>query len=194
MIEFFNPKLIALCGPPKAGKSTVQKILHETYGIEPHDDARLLRQTAMRVYGFTWEQVSTQEGKASIVEIAGKRADVRHFMGELGLAIERIHGSNFFPWRELEHLKSVYGPNFERGPILSFGSARLEQPRFFRENGALVIEVLCDKVQASRNPYDVYDGSPAHIVIRNPGTTPRELAFLVREQLDPWLLPEQEIA
>lgn len=63
------PKLIALCGYPQCGKSKLQEILARRWGAVAQDDARILRDAAKVLYGLDEDQVSTQEGKASEVEV-----------------------------------------------------------------------------------------------------------------------------
>lgn len=190
MKDVFNPRLIALCGFPEVGKSTVQKALASLYGVKICDDGRLLRDAAMALYGFTEDMVTTQAGKATLVDICGRKDTVRTFMGELGCAIENMHGTSFFPHQTLERLKLQYGPGLEAAPRMSFGSVRRDQPWFFREQGALVIEVVGANAGRNVGPYDRYDASAAHLTIHNPRNGTDELESILREALDKYLLDE----
>lgn len=191
MKAVFNPRLIALCGAPEVGKSTVQKALASLYGVRICDDGRLLRDAAMALYGFTEDMVTTQAGKAMIVDVCGRKDTVRTFMGELGCAIEAMHGTSFFPYQTLEGLKREYGPALETAPRLSFGSVRRDQPWFFREQGALVIEIVGPGSDRPVGPYDRYDASAAHLTIYNPRNGADELTSILRDRLGEYFPDER---
>src|SRR6476619_5721995 len=92
------PWLIGICGNPKSGKSEVQNILKEHYGYIPLDDGLALRQIARDHLGLSWEDVSTQEGKARFTEILGKNWQHRDILGTLGEKLEEMFGENITPW------------------------------------------------------------------------------------------------
>lgn len=92
------PPFIAICGAPGSGKTTVQNILEEEFGCTGVDSV-LLKETAVILYGLTWEQVSTQEGKKEEVEIMGRKWIVRDLLGGLGVMLRQMHGENFMSER-----------------------------------------------------------------------------------------------
>src|SRR4051812_40419106 len=98
------PQLIALCGHPKSGKSLVQKILLERFDVQPVDDGRALRKFAVDNLGPTWDQVLTQEGKASHIELLGRRWQVREILGELGNRFEAMFGKDVMPFMACQNL------------------------------------------------------------------------------------------
>lgn len=136
--------LIALVGVPKSGKTTVQEMLRIMWGVQPVDDGRVLRDIAKQMFNLTEEQVTTQEGKASVIEIDGKKWVVRNLLGEIGNKLEELFGPFAMPLAALNSIKGRHG-------LFSFGSVRREQPRFYRENGGHVIEVIHPRAQPTGN-------------------------------------------
>ena len=181
------PKFIALCGYPKAGKSEVQKIISELYGFESVDDSEALREAGKVLYNLTDWHVSTQAGKASLIDIAGKKITVRKALGELGKFFE---AQDPFHFPRLAIAKAV-----ERAPKgqFVFASVRRDQPIFFRQTGdALIIEVTRKGTEA-RDDFDEYDRSCLDFSIENildeedlEGSKAR-LRARVAEMLDPIL-------
>lgn len=179
------PRVIALCGFPKSGKSEIQRILHELYGFDARDDSEPLRRAACELYGLSWEQVTTQEGKSSMVEVAGTTKMVRDLLGSLGSAIESLHGTTFLAEKAMAELDLSSGPN---GPVpgVTFGSVRLDQPFVYARAGGLVCEVTRPGTFPA-GPHDWYDRTPVHVTVSNTGDI-SDLAKAVRQRLDPFLL------
>jgi hypothetical protein len=158
-------RYIALCGNPKAGKSTVQKILQDLYDVLPVDDGLCLRDFAMRHLGLGQLDVSTQEGKSRQTKILGKSWENRKILGELGAVLENLFGEHIMPWVATRGLKG-------KGAY-SFGSVRKTQGRFFKEQfgkEAVVVEVRRNGAGPSGNAFDAYDRSAVDMVIDNSGT------------------------
>jgi hypothetical protein len=144
MFKPHSPKIIALCGHPGAGKSTVQEILHRNYRFRPIDDGLPMRDFAQRHLGLTYDQVHTQKGKAEITEFAGVKFENRWFLGELGNAIEALLGPDAIP--------TMAARKLEPGNFYSVGSMRREQAKVWKKHGALVIEV--DRPGCAASPYE----------------------------------------
>ena len=162
------PPFIALCGHPKAGKSTAQRILHDALGYVPVDDGRPLRNMARDYLGLTEHQVTTQEGKAETVEINGKPWVVRDVLGEIGNAFEEKFGGDVIPLMAMHAAGMMKdGPN--KG-LYSFGSVRRQQGWFYRARGGLVLEIRRVGVEPSPYAFDRFDQMAAHGVVRNDGT------------------------
>lgn len=175
------PRYIAICGNPKSGKSLVQEIMLANYGIQPVDDGFVLRDTAMRHFGATHDQVHTQEGKATLAhwpngdpifnEATGAHMTWRQVLGELGKKLELLLGEFVMPMTACARLS---GP----GPF-SFGSVRKIQGHYFKRHGGIVIEIDNPDAKPTGNDFDVYDTSIIDYRIVNDGLArglPPELA------------------
>lgn len=142
------PRFIALCGQPKTGKSTVQTMLAERYGVRQIDSGLPLRQIAMDQYGLTRDQVFTQEGKLEYVEILGKRWQVRELLGEIGNRLEEMHGDWATPWMNTRSI-----PASDDGPFCD-ASCRKSQGLFYKQMGGAVIGIRRPDVPKSIYAFD----------------------------------------
>ena len=161
------PPIIALCGWPKSGKSTVQKILADLYDVVPLDDGLPLREIAVQYLGLTHDQVTTQAGKAETVEINGTPWIVRDVLGAgIGNALEATFGPDIVPWMTVNRygLDNPAGPN--RHQSVSFASVRRQQGWFWRKRGALVIEVRRPGTEMGAE-FNAYDAAAAHYTLNN---------------------------
>jgi hypothetical protein len=154
-----QPKLIAFCGHPKAGKTEAQKILEERYGAIPIDDGWPMRDFAIRHLGLTIDDVTTQEGKAQTIIFAGKSFTVRWFLGELGNALEALLGADAIPLMAARHLES--------DQLYCVASLRRDQARVWKKFGGLIVQI--DNPIAKPSPYafDQFDESYVDIVLAN---------------------------
>lgn len=143
------PRFIALCGHPKAGKSTVQEILHQNFNVIPVDDGGPLRKIAMEYLGCTYDQVYTQPGKLEYVDILDRSWQVRKILGELGNAFEEKFGGDVIPLMVCNSLKTP-------GPF-SFGSVRREQGAYYKERGGVVIGIVNPLAEPSPYEFDRFD-------------------------------------
>lgn len=162
-----NPRFIALCGYPKSGKSTAQRLLHNALGYVPVDDGRPLRVIAMNWLGLTERQVNTQEGKAETVCLNGKDWVVRDILGEIGNAFEEKFGGDVIPLMAMNHYQMY--KNIERGGH-SFGSVRRKQGHFYRRQGGMVIEITRPGVGPSEFEFDWYDPTAVNATVVNDGS------------------------
>ena len=154
--------LIALCAAPGAGKSTVQKILHEEFDICPVDDGRVLRDIAIQCFGLTEDQVSTIDGKRSYVQFLNQEWQVRQILGEIGRSLENIFSEHIVPHLTIK--KYCLDPNKN----YSFGSVRRSQPEYFNEVGGLVVEIVRYGF-VPKYDFDEYHGR-INLTIDNNGT------------------------
>jgi hypothetical protein len=129
------PRFIALVGNPKAGKSLVQDILRDNYGVAAIDSGGPLRQIAMQQYGLTHDQVYTQEGKLEYVEVLGRRWQVRELLGELGNRFEKMHGDWATPWMAVRQIPAADDRTF------CDASCRKTQGNFYKSLGGVVIGI-----------------------------------------------------
>lgn len=153
------PKLIAICGHPKSGKSEVQRLLHSSFGYQPVDDGLPMRAFCVENLGMRWDDVTSQEGKAGHVEILGRRWQRREILGVLGNHFEAMFGQHIMPFMAtvgLEHDKRY-----------SFGSVRRDQGLFYRERGGLILGVRNPDAPPSPFEFDRFDESLVDIWIDN---------------------------
>jgi hypothetical protein len=155
MIQFF-----ALCGAPQSGKSEVQKILHRHFNIRPIDDKRGLRDAAKLLYGLSEDDVSTQAGKARLVNVGNTTKHVREILGDLGKYLEE-NDPLHFP-RMARRLAETQFP----GERVSFGSVRMQQGLMFKDQKSLVIEVVQPGIEPI-NDFDMYDRDLVDVSLLN---------------------------
>lgn len=161
MSKLTYPKMIAICGNPKSGKSTAQDILREDLNYLPIDDGLVLREFAVEKLGLSWDDVLTQEGKKRHTEILGKSWENRKLLGEFGNVLEGMFGDHIMPFIATRNLY----PNAR----YSFGSVRKNQGHFFREQGGIVIEIINPLAPPSGNAFDVYDRDCISATVINDG-------------------------
>jgi hypothetical protein len=183
--EIGMARYVALCGYPKAGKSEVQRIISERYGFEAIDDSAPLREAAKILYDLTDWHVSTQDGKASLIQVGDKVMTVRKALGDLG---KHLEATDRFHLPRLA-IKKANAKN-PTGRFV-FASVRRDQPEFFRETGeAIIIEVRRAGCSA-QNDFDEYirdflDFSIDNILDEDaPEVSKRRLAASIAEMLDP---------
>lgn len=163
------PPIIGICGYPQAGKSTVQKILADLYGVVPLDDGLPLREIAMKYLGLTEHKVATQEGKAETVDINGTPWLVRDVLGQIGNAMEEKFGADIVPLMTVNRYGLDRTDSVERPTSVSFASVRRRQGWFWRNRGALVIEVVRPGAVMGAE-FNAYDPAAAHCAVINDGT------------------------
>jgi len=153
--------LIAICGYPNAGKSTVQWILEQEYGVIPVDDGRALRDIARITLGLSEDDVTTRAGKMRPVEVLGQEMCVRDYLGRLGEALENEFGSWIVP--------EIHVRTCDPDRNYSFGSVRRDQGQYYRSRGGMVIEV-CRMGAVPLVPADEYDPAGIDFTIYNDGS------------------------
>ncbi|MCG7349007.1 hypothetical protein [Sphingomonas sp. ACRSK] len=156
-------KIIGICGHPQHGKSTAQRFL-EPLGVQAVDDSEPLRRLTMERYGLTWDEVSTQEGKAKLVSRPDNddTVTVRQALGDLGKEYETEHGPNYW----MERAIASVAP----GSLVSFGSVRMGQAHAIRAAGGLTIAIHDPRRPNSTHDFDQYDPAGVDDWIRNDST------------------------
>lgn len=152
------PQYIVLCAQPQAGKSLSQDLLKTMYGYQAVDTGGPLRKIAVDHLGLTWDQVLSQEGKASYVNILGKSWQVRDILGELGKHLEAMFGTDILAFMATNALPA--------GGRYSF-VARRNQAHFYKQRGALVIGLTNPIVATSPYDFDQFDESAVDAWINN---------------------------
>ena len=163
MTSTLRPKLIAICGSPGSGKTTAAEFFVARYGAKLVDDGSFIREGCMSVYGLTREQVYTQEGKASYVDVCGERFQVRQLLGDYGKLFEKKHGDQFVPERAVSTIDLTASHPWV------FGSVRMNQGITYNKYGGIVIRID----GTSPDPvydFDKWDESLVNTVIPNKGT------------------------
>lgn len=157
----YHFRYIALCGYPKSGKSEIQKILTQEFGIIAVDDGRVLRDAARKLFGFTEQQVTTQEGKKEKVTICGKEYEVRKVLGEVGNLLEGYFGDQVIPECTVKALEEQWAEHpHNENLTFSFGSVRKNQGNTYHANRkGVVVEIKRPGVEWSGNDFDLYDQS-----------------------------------
>lgn len=173
-------KLIALCGAPKSGKTTVQKYLNTVHGVVPVDDGYPLRDIAMKHFGLSHSDVTTQVGKGRMVTLPGGRVvQVRVILGEIGNAVEHLLGPDGIPEMALKRIEKVDAPAF------SFGSTRRHQGVVYRKYGGIVVEIVRPGFGIV-NEFDRYSDQPITHRIVNDGNE-KQLIAKVQDTILPYL-------
>lgn len=158
--------LIALCGAPQSGKSTVQDFLLHQYGVLPLDDGEPMRDFATRHLGMTHWHVYSQPGKASYTTLpGGKLMQVRDTLGQLGNKIEELFGPDAIPAMALN--RALAHPDKTRAYV--FGSVRRKQAAFYKARGAKIVEIVRPGFEVV-NEFDDYDRSMVDLTIHNDST------------------------
>jgi hypothetical protein len=183
------PPFIALCGWPKAGKTTIQRLLQKRWGYLPQDDGRVLREAAKILYGLTDWHVSTQEGKASKIVVCGRETTVRFALGNLGDLLEAQWGTQFIPEATLRDCLAPWGGDVSKAPRMSFGSVRKDQGITYRRHGGIVVAVRRPGIPEPENAFDRFDPAYVDVWIDNPvplgaPETPENLARFEQAALD----------
>lgn len=155
-------KIIGLCGHPQHGKTTAQRFL-EAAGVRPVDDSEPLRRLTMERYSLSWDAVTTQEGKASLVARPdyGDIVQVRQALGDLGKEYETEHGPNYWVERAIATLDGS-------SPV-SFGSVRMGQAHAIKAAGGLILGLVDPRRPRSIFDFDQFDTSAIDVVILNDG-------------------------
>lgn len=156
------PRYIGLCGNPGAGKSLVQTILLEDFGIPAVDDGEVLRSFCIDNLGMTRDDVYTQEGKLRHTDILGRSWQNRELLGELGNRLESMLGEHIMPFIACNRLVASTEP-------VTFGSVRKTQGYFFRERGGIIIEVRNPLAGPSPFAFDKFDAAAVTHVLHNEG-------------------------
>jgi hypothetical protein len=159
-----SPRIIALCGNPEAGKSEVQKILVERYGAVAIDDGWPMRDFAIRHLGLSYEDVTTQEGKAETVELYGRRFTVRQLLGELGNKLEELFGEDVLALMSAQYLSS-----HASGKLYCAGSVRRKQGYIWKSIGGVVVKIENPLAKPSGFEFDEFDEGAIDFVIENNG-------------------------
>jgi tRNA uridine 5-carbamoylmethylation protein Kti12 len=165
-----RPTLIALCGAPKAGKTTLAEFLERRYNAHLVDDGEVLRRAAMALYGLSWDDVTTQEGKAKRIELCGRTFDHRQLLGQLGNLLESHYGEQIIPELTLRALQRRFHADTELWdhPFFVFPSVRKTQGLTYRERRGVVIEVRRPG-HVPVNDFDHYDTSLVNYTLDNAG-------------------------
>ena len=183
-----GPLLIALCGNPKAGKSTVQKIMQDDFGVLPVDDGRVLRDIGKMVFGLSEADVTTQAGKTRITRISDPTAskaewENRDILGTIGNLLERTFGELVVPRATIRSIAA----DLKHASAVSFGSVRKRQGLAYLEQGGIVIEVVNPGVGPSPYDFDWYDPELVDFQIHNDGKSLEALRREVARILSPLL-------
>lgn len=166
-------KIIGICGDPRHGKSTVQGFLQQL-GVRPLDDSHQLRLLATQRFDLSWTQVTSQAGKAELIEAFGRTMTVREAIGELGKIDERTYGPNIWVERAIAAFDTK-----EHAPV-SFASIRMGQGHVIKAAGGFVLAVQNPNEPAAIHDFDEWDMDPVDCLIMNDG----DLAALRQRTID----------
>lgn len=156
-------KHLALVGHPKAGKSKIAEFLEEEFGGVIIDDSLPLRKALPILTGIPEGLCFTQEGKASTVRVGDREEIVRQGLGELGNWLEARYGEEILAILAMKHAVEAY-PD---APFYIYPSVRKTQPRAYRRQGGVVIQIDNPTVGPSGNAFDVWEASQVDLRIDN---------------------------
>jgi len=153
--------MVALCGRPTTGKSEVQRILHDKFGILPFDDGQILRRHCESLFNLSPIDTETQEGKAQHTVIQGVTWQNRKIIGEYGAALETLFGPQTVPEWAVRSAQRDLRSRFVSLDVLpagySFGSVRRDQGITYLNTGGIVLEVTRPGIEPSGNSFDEYN-------------------------------------
>lgn len=165
-----KPLIVALCGIPKAGKSTVQEILKEEYDIAPFDDGGVIRSHCQELFGLTRDDTHTQEGKERYTTVGDTRIQNRVILGDYGDALEKMFGEFTIPnWAIRTALKD-HRQTHSSNIGYSFGSVRRNQGKAYLNAGGVVVEVVNPRAEPTDNIWDLYEKGNITHTLDNSGT------------------------
>lgn len=170
------PKLIALCGKPGAGKTTVANIIAEEFGYVIADDGLPLRQIAMQYLGLTHHQCFTQEGKLEMTVLNNRPWQVRGILGEIGNAFEEKFGGEIIPMMTHATLNPM--------GCYVMCSVRRDQGFYWVRHGGVCIEIDNPNVAPSLFEFDIYNEAAITHVIHNEGNGIFGLRRRVKELIE----------
>ena len=186
LVDFHRPPYIALCGWPKVGKSTVAELLRDIFGTIVVDDGRPLRDAGKTLFGLTEHQVTTQEGKASFVNVCGRDYEVRELLGKLGADLEARYGEQFTAEAALHYVNRIRR-EYQGSRTFVFPSVRRSQGLTYKKAGGLVIEITRKGTTPSPHAFDDYDHSLVDMIIRNDFTNLKDLRNHLSLVMEPYL-------
>lgn len=165
-----SPKLIGVVGHPTHGKSTALRIIQKLTGAVIFDTGEPLRRACMELYGLTWEDVSTQEGKARMCYRPefGDTVTVRQALGDYGKILERQSPDKNI-WTTIavdQAMETLF-------PVLAFDSVRMGQGEVIQKRGGVVIAIEDPRKPKSPHDFDQFDRRFVDIFISNASTLAR---------------------
>jgi hypothetical protein len=169
-VSIATPKIIGIVGFPTHGKSTAQRFLIEL-GVEPRDDGDILREAVAEQFNLSWEDVTTQAGKAKIVPgIDGEPTTIRKLLGDYGKVLEARHGEFFTPNAALSKLLAERARD-KSTQTASFGSVRMSQTSVYKAAGGFIIEILDPrKPVGPLFEFDEFDRDDVDVIVINDGS------------------------
>lgn len=166
-----RPRYVAICGFPETGKTTLAEFLVQRYGAELVDDGAVLREAAQVLFGASWQDVNTQEGKRSTRTVCGVDYTHRALLGDLGTMLEDKYGEQFIPERTIARLEAQPARETVKLPFHVFASVRKTQGITYHKNGGIVLEVLRPGTRAVYD-FDRYDRDLVDHSLLNNGDLP----------------------
>lgn len=186
-------ELVAVCGSPHAGKDTFVDALLEFYGKSATrvDDGLPLRRATAALFDIPLEDCLTQEGKAKALATPLGDETVRKAIGDMGKALETRYGEFCTPFLAMRSVEQARAANPDL-KLFVFSSVRMRQPWFYRERGAVVIEVHRPGNEPSPYDFDQWDKNSVHLRIINNGTV--EELRSIAQSVAFWLMGEVALA
>ncbi len=152
--------IIALCGHPHVGKSTLQAYLEKRYGFTPCDDAAAIRAETMRRHDLSLDDVTIQSEKEKIIDTSTGPRSIRRLMADIADEYISVHGTQ---WKPLQALADAQG--LDRA---CFASVRRDEGRAYQAAGGILIEITRPGCHP-RTQADTYDTDALDASINNDG-------------------------
>jgi hypothetical protein len=155
------------------------------------DDGLPLRRATAALFDIPLEDCLTQEGKKKPLETPNGIETVRKAIGDMGKALESRYGKNCTPALAMSQVAAAKRANPQLN-LFVFSSVRMKQPWYYRERGALVIEIDRPGNPPSPHDFDQWDRDSVHLRVLNDGTLEQlsSVAYAVSE----WIKSTRAVA
>lgn len=159
--------IVALCGWPKSGKTSMAEYLRDTQGYKIIDDGLILRNFVHVAFQVPMDSLYTPEGKARTIEILGKTWEIRKILGQVGNKLEELFGENIMADIAMRQARMMHA--FTGYNKFVFPSVRKTQGQLYKQEGGLIVKMDRPGYGDSGNDFDRFDQEIVDMTIMNTG-------------------------